>query len=154
MPGAMHRTNGQSAMLVWLFFGFDRERFYLRLDATRRVVDLLGDGVQISLTFLRPEGLRFVVSRRLDRVTGTFLEKGPDGQTWVNRGARGSRVAAGTVVEVALPLDELDDTPGAALAFFVALYDAGGHEIERQPAHQAVQLTIPDERFEARNWTA
>ena len=63
-------------------------------------------------------------------------------------------MAAATIIEVALPLGDLDDTPGAALTFFVALSDANGNEIERQPAHQAVQLTIPDERFEARNWTA
>ena len=63
-------------------------------------------------------------------------------------------MAAGTVVEVAMPLPELEETAGAALAFFVAVYDADGNEIERHPSHQPVQLTIPDERFEARNWTA
>jgi hypothetical protein len=137
-----------------VFFGFDRYRFYVRLDAVRRMVDLLAEGLEISLTFLRPEGVRFVVTRTLGRLAGTFLEKGADGQSWVERGPRGSTVAAGTVVEMALPLRELDETAGAALTFFVAICDAGGNEVERHPAHQPVQLTIPDERFEARNWTA
>ena len=77
-----------------------------------------------------------------------------DGQVWTDRGSGGSTVAAGTVVEMALPLDELEETAGAALAFFVAVYDPADNEIERHPSHQPVQLTIPDERFEARNWTA
>jgi alpha-amylase/alpha-mannosidase (GH57 family) len=152
--GAMHRTDGQTNLLAQLFFGFDRARFYIRLDGIRRMADVLADGLDLSLTFLRPEGVRFLISRRLGRVSGTFLDKGLNGPRWVERGPRGSTVAVGSVVEVALPLRELDETAGAALVFFVAIADAAGNEIERQPAHQPVQVTVPDERFEARNWTA
>ena len=154
VAGAMHRTDGRTNLLACLFFGFDRQRFYVRLDGVRRMVDLLAEGLEISLTFLRPEGVRFVVRRTLGRLTGTFLEKNADGQAWFDHGPGGSTVAAGTVLEVALPLRELEETAGAALAFFVAISDAEGNEIERHPAHQPIQLTIPDERFEARNWTA
>jgi hypothetical protein len=90
----------------------------------------------------------------LGRLTGTFLERGTEAHPWLDRGPGGSAVAAGTVLEIAVPLGELDDTPGAPLAFFVAVHDAEGNEVERHPAHQPIQLTIPDERFEARNWTA
>jgi hypothetical protein len=154
VAGAMHRSDGPRNLLACVFFGFDRERFYVRLDGVRRMADLLDEGMEIWLTFLRPEGVRFVIRRRLGQLTGGFLEKGADGRAWLDRGPRGSTVAAGTVIEVGLPLGELDEAAGAALTFFVALYDAIGHEIERHPAHQPVQLTTPDERFEARNWTA
>ncbi len=117
----MHRTDGRTSLLACLFFGFDRERFYVRLDGVRRMADLLAEGLEISLTFLRPEGVRFVVRRTLGRLTGTFLEEDADGQAWFDRGPGGSTVAAGTVVEVALPLRELEETAGAALAFFVAV---------------------------------
>jgi alpha-amylase/alpha-mannosidase (GH57 family) len=153
--GAMHRGDGRTSLLEFLFFGFDRHRLYVRVDGVRRLADMLAEGLEISLTFLRPEGVRFVIGQRLGRLTGTFFDReGTDGHLWSERGPGGSSVAAGTVVEVALPLRELEETAGAALAFFVAVYDADHNEIERHPSHQPVQLTIPDERFEARNWTA
>ncbi len=154
-PGAMHRADGRTSLLEFLFFGFDRDRFYVRVDAVRRMADLLAEGLEISLMFMRPAGVRFVIRRKLGRLIGTFFDReSPDGQTWSERGSGGSTVAVGTVVEVALPLRELEVTAGAALAFFVAVYDAERNEIERHPSYQPVQLTIPDERFEARNWTA
>jgi hypothetical protein len=141
-------------VLAHLFFGFDQTRFYLRLDGVRRMTDVLADGLELSLTFLRPEGVRFVIGRRRGRVQGAFFDKGLNGQRWIERGPRGSTVAVGSVVEVALPLRELDNRDGAVLVFFEAITDAAGHEIERQPAHHPVQVMVPDERFEARNWTA
>ncbi|MEP7307631.1 MAG: glycoside hydrolase [Acidobacteriota bacterium] len=153
--GAMHRTDGRTSLVDVLFFGFDRQRFYVRVDGVRRMADVLADGFEISLTFLRPEGVRYVIRHEAGELTGTFFDRdGPDGQVWIDRGAGGSTVAAGTVIEVALPLHELEETAGAALAFFVAVYDGAHNEIERHPSQQPVQLTIPDERFEARNWTA
>ena len=44
-------------------------------------------------------------------------------------------------------------TAGAPLSFTVAVYDPGHNEVERQPGSRPVELTVPDERFEARNWS-
>jgi hypothetical protein len=63
-------------------------------------------------------------------------------------------VAAGTVLELALPLADLGLTPGVALAFFLAVYAGGDSEIERHPAHRPIELVTPDAEFEARHWRA
>ena len=115
---------------------------------------LLADGLAFSVTFLKPEGLRFVLSQRSGRLGGTFSEKAPGAPGWVDRGPGGASSACGTVIEVALPLRELGVTAGAPLSFVVAVHDAYGNEVERHPTHRPVELTVPDERFDARNWTA
>ena len=43
---------------------------------------------------------------------------------------------------------------GGRLAFFVAVYDARDAELERHPAHRLIELDVPDDTYEARNWTA
>ena len=77
VAGAMHRTDGHARLLTVLLFGFDRERFYMRLDSGRRMVDLLADGLKVSLTFLKPEGVRFVMTSRGGRLTGSFFQRWP-----------------------------------------------------------------------------
>jgi hypothetical protein len=63
-------------------------------------------------------------------------------------------VAAGTVLEIAVPLRELGAGSGDPVAFFIAVSGAEGTERERHPAHRPIELTVPDAQFEARNWTA
>jgi alpha-amylase/alpha-mannosidase (GH57 family) len=154
VAGAMHRTDRKLSLLTLLQFGFDRERFYVRLDSGRRMTDLLADGYLFALTFLEPPGVRFVVGQAGGRLTGTFWDRSGDERHWIGRGAGGARVAAGTVIEAALPLSDLGVGSGAALSFFVAVFNRDQTEVERHPDNRAVMLTVPDERFEARNWTA
>jgi alpha-amylase/alpha-mannosidase (GH57 family) len=154
LAGAMHRTDRKPSLLTLLQFGFDRERFYVRLDSGRRMADLLADGYFFSLMFLEPPGVRFVVGQAGGRLTGTFWDRGGGEGRWVGRGTGGARVAAGTVIEAALPLSDLGVGAGATLSFFLAAFDRDQTEVERHPDNRAVTLTVPDERFEARNWTA
>jgi alpha-amylase/alpha-mannosidase (GH57 family) len=153
VAGAMHRTDGRLSLVTLLQFGFDRERFYVRLDSGRRMADLLADGYLFSLTFLEPQGVRFVIGQSGGRLTGTYWERGSD-EHWIGRGVGRARVAAGTVIEAALPLSDLRVRAGAALSFFLTVFDRDQTEVERHPDNRAVMLTVPDERFEARNWTA
>jgi hypothetical protein len=63
-------------------------------------------------------------------------------------------VAAGTVLEIALPLEDLHlPAAGARVAFFVAVSDARRSELERHPAYRPIEAEVPDAGFEARNWT-
>jgi hypothetical protein len=105
--------------------------------------------------------VRFSVRQDLGRLTGTFWARHATGGAgrngaagWVERGAGGATVAAGTILEMAVPLADLGLTAGDTLTFFVALYDATGTELERHPEHRPIELTTPDAMFEGRNWHA
>ena len=113
----------------------------------------MADGYEFSVKFLTPEGLRFSIRQGADGVSGTYRARGPHAG-WTQRGPGGARVAAGTVIEAALPLADLALAGAATVSFFIAAYDASGAEIERHPAHRPMTTAVPDERFEARNWSA
>jgi alpha-amylase/alpha-mannosidase (GH57 family) len=151
--GAMHQIERRQSLLRLVLFGFDHEHLFVRMDGTRRLADLLADGYEFSLTFLRPDGVRFSVRHHLGRLTGALsFKRGGPGQ-WVVGGAGETSVSSGTVLEISIPLSELGVTSGE-LSFFVAVSDSSRAEVERHPAHRPIETLVPDAAFEARNWTA
>jgi alpha-amylase/alpha-mannosidase (GH57 family) len=154
VAGAMHQTDRQAAVITMVWFGFDRSRFYVRLDGTRRIADLLAEGSEFWLTFLKPEGLRFAVQARDGQVIGVYWDRPAGTPQWVERGTGGAVVAAGTVLEIGLPLVDLHlRSVQASVVFFVAVYDMRRSELERHPASRPIEAEVPDAGFEARNWT-
>jgi alpha-amylase/alpha-mannosidase (GH57 family) len=152
VAGAMHRTGGQASIVSLVQFGFGDERLFVRVDGQRPLVDLLAGGQGLSLDFVTPHGIRFSVRQQFGRLTATYWRRRATDAEWVERGAGGSAVAAGSVLELALPLADLGLVPGQPVAFFVTI-DADV-EVERHPADRPIELTVPDETFEARQWRA
>ena len=151
VSAAMHQTDRQPSSVTSIRFGCDRERLFVRIAAGGRVGDLLVGGQDITLNFLVPDEVRFTVRRRQGQVSGAFWDRRPP-LDWVERGPAGAVLAAGTVLEVALPLAALG--AGGPVLFFVAVCDADGVERGRYPAHRPIELVAPDGQFEARNWRA
>ena len=154
VAGAMHRVDGRGDCLKLVHFGFDEQTFYVRFDAERAARDLLADGYEFSLRFLQPADLRFSIRHTVDGVSGVLWAREGAESAWKACEAAGARVAASMVVEAALPLRALQRRAGDPLAFFVTVHDATGRETERHPVLRPVEVTVPDERFDARNWTA
>jgi len=155
--GAMHQTERRAALLALVQFGCDRDHLYVRVDATRPMIDVLAEGAELSLKFLQPEGVRYSVTHTTGRLSGRFWDRhaalNGDTATWTERGAGGAALAAGEVLEIALPFGDLAVRPGQPISFFVAVY-LDGTESERHPAHRPIELSAPDALFEARNWRA
>jgi alpha-amylase/alpha-mannosidase (GH57 family) len=153
VAGAMHRSDGPAALLTAVRFGFDRDRLFVRIDAREPLVDLLAGGCEVSLKFLQPAGVRFSVSATLGRLRGAFWDRPASEPRWTERRTTEAAVAAGAILELALPWSELGAAAGDRVAFFVAIYE-GDAERERHPAQQPIAVTMPDGTFEARQWTA
>ena len=156
--GAMHQIDRPAPFLTMIRFGFDRRRLFVRVDGRQPMLDLLADGYEVSLKFLTPPGVRFSVQQQLGRLVSGFWERRAEPPYWRERPSIEGRVdaalvAAGSILEIAIPFDHLGVAPGGPLALFVAVYDANG-ERERHPANRALELTAPDELFEARLWQA
>ena len=159
VAGAMHQGDRRAALVTRIHFGFDRERFFLRVDGAQRVVDLLAGGRELSLQFVVPAGVRFWVRQTVGRLSGAFWDRRPTarerlGDDWVERGPGGATVAAGSVLEIAVPLADLGVGAGERLAFFLTVHDQGGLELERHPEHRPIEVVTPDDLFEARAWRA
>ena len=127
-----------------MLFGFSASHLFVRLDGERRLADLLADGHGFSLTFLHPSRQR--------------LEVEPSGRaTWSGTSGPRARVAAGTVLEVAVPLQDLEAEAGESVGFFVSAslpIGPGTQEAERYPAQRAIQVDVPGTAFSGDNWQA
>jgi hypothetical protein len=150
--GTMHRVEAQEGVVRGVAFGFDEDRLYVRVDASRPVLDLLADGYEFALTFLSPGGVRFTVRQALGRLTGAFWHRVAQPPHWVESGAERSALGAGDVLEMAVPIGDLGGAV-AEVAFQVTVLGAGGEEMERHPRQRPIRVRVADAEFEARHWT-
>jgi hypothetical protein len=82
---------------------------------------------------------------------GVFWERRDKAPHWMPRGPGRAAVAAGQVLEVAVPIADLGT---GRVSFFVTVHEGATGEVERHPASRPIDAEAPDARFEARNWTA
>ncbi len=147
-------TMSQSALpahtLLAIRFGFDRARLYVRADVSGSARDVLAAGHAFVVSFLRPAGLRLRVVTNGDKLDARLWARQPDGH---EQPIQAVEAVAGSILEVALPLEALMVKPGDTLGFSVALWD-GEIECERFPSDYLIEATVPTEDFEAVNWTA
>jgi len=157
--GAMHQSDRPRQVVTEIQFGFDRDHLYVRLDGSQPVQELMAAGTQFTVRFLVPDGLHIAVGRARAAATGgpqaTLWRRAPGAAEWTPGPADGVRVAAGTILELAIPLAALGAmAEGRRLSFVVAVIDGAGREVERHPSHRPIDTATPDRRFEASNWSA
>jgi alpha-amylase/alpha-mannosidase (GH57 family) len=153
--GTMHRGETKGGPMTLVHVGFDRECLYLRVDSDGPMAEWLTEGYEVAVTFLNPEGIRCVIRQREELSAVLYIRgaQGADDQ-WIERGPGRSRAGCGTVLEAALSLADLGLTAGAAVAFLVTMRDPRTPTSEPTSAPLHIELTVPDERFAGRNWTA
>jgi hypothetical protein len=125
----------------------------VRLDAARPLADLLAAEYVFSLTFLQPVTRRLEVRGTTDPVITLLAE--PEAHPPARDGH--GRVSAGTVMELAVPLELLGAKAGDPIAFFVSVTSPGhpgGHDAERYPAQRPIRVLVPGENFSGENWRA
>jgi alpha-amylase/alpha-mannosidase (GH57 family) len=153
LAGAMHRSDASTAAIAAIRFGFGRRHLFVRIDGNQPVRDLLSRGCEVRLTFAAPDGVQFAVTMNNGRAEGRYRVQANTPPGWTDRGPGGAAVAAGTVLELSLPLTDLSLAPGQAAAFVVEV-DQAGAELERYPGSRPIAVTVPDQTFEARQWRA
>jgi len=99
-----------------------------------------------------PNGFRVSCAGSPGGEVGATLWK-RDGSAW-HPAASECQVAAFSLIELKIPMLAFGQSPLLDVSFFVTVHDAQENEVERHPAGRPVELTVPDDRFEARNWSA
>jgi alpha-amylase/alpha-mannosidase (GH57 family) len=151
--GAMHQIAERSAGVALIEFGFDLDRLFVRVDGARPMKDVLGDGVELSVNFLKPPGTRVVVRLGPDgKPSLTLVERSKSGR-WDAHECPGIKGSVHAVVELEVPFRCLQARTHDPIAFIVAL-NRDGAEVEHYPRHRPIEFDVPDEHFAALNWTA
>ena len=107
--------------------------------------------------FLQPVNRRLDVRGAAGSIVTVLSEPDSGAPGPTVRGPDGARAAAGTVLELAVPLAVLGAGPGDPIGFFVSVASpghSGGQDAERYPAQRPIRLIVPGENFSGENWRA
>jgi alpha-amylase/alpha-mannosidase (GH57 family) len=141
--GAMHRSAGP---VRELHYGFDRERFYLRLDFSADAPP--ARETELILDMVEPRGHRLRVSR---------LESDDPAITWDEPGRErepvtGARCRVAHLLELAVPFASLGWEPGDAVTM-VVLLTREGSPLASYPDEAGLAFAVPSADFEAMMWS-
>ena len=136
--GAMHQVADRAPGIALVEFGFDLDHLYVRVDGTGAMRTLLGSGLEVSVKFIKPAGMRILV-------TAAGVAEQPSGPAVA--------AAVGQIMELKVPFRTLGVGARSPIAFVVIL-KRGASELEHLPRHRPVELEVPDREFVAVNWTA
>jgi hypothetical protein len=143
--GTMQQASSPTGQEVRaIHFGFDLERFHLRVDLGRTGTE---DGLGITVVWLRPSGYRLAVRQRNGGVSSEMT--GPRGPVTAHEPV----VAFGSVIEVSVPFAALGVGRGDRVALQIAL-TMNDSELERHPGFQPIEFDVPGPDFNPRHWTA
>lgn len=137
------------SLLADLYFGFDIEKLYVRLDAREgTVADRLKDIDTLRLRFTDPAGFELLVSHPSWRepILQLYQNDVPVAQSNVS-------ASADKIIELAVPFATLGATPEDAIRFYVELI-ANDQPVERAPSEGLIETEVPSPDYELIMWQA
>jgi hypothetical protein len=151
-PGAMRGGERRAPMVTSLLYGFDLTHLYVRLDLARPAAQTLRDGIRYTVNFTTPADRKLILIGERDGAAAFLVQRTADGalQDFLETSAR---VAAGEILEAAIPFADLGLSPKDPFAFFVSV-QSGSTELERHPVFRPVEGRVPEATFERMLWKA
>jgi alpha-amylase/alpha-mannosidase (GH57 family) len=128
-------------LLTHIYFGFDIDHIYMRIDFADSTEDMT---VQIEI--ISPEPIRVQIPLA-DRILIVYSMK----NNVLEKIADMKSIALENVLELAMPFHMISATPLKRVRFFVSL-QRRGLEVERHPANGLLSFIVPEQDFEKVMW--
>ena len=142
--GAM---SGGESFLADIYYGFDLDMLYLRLDLLQHEEPL--DLTNWSVSVHVDTGDKYRIDLKLNNpVKYTLFKKARD--NWVRRSRR-SDVALKNILEMGVDFNDLSVKSGTRIGFTIMLYEKGV-ERERWPRTGQISFVVPDKDFQSKMW--
>jgi hypothetical protein len=142
--GSMHKSE---SILTTLYFGFNKDNLFLRLDPAVPFAELSGD-TKFSISFIKPAQFKIAVAVKPE-LKAELLQK--NNGDWVQIRAI-SDVAVQDIFEIGIPFSDLNAKEKEEINFFVSILQ-NDEEIERHPWRGYISITVPTPDFEAMMWS-
>ncbi len=142
--GAMEKATDN--LLADVFFGFDSETLFIRVDTRGRVAEILREGLGIRLNFIYPQQGWVEITRG-----SGDLDCAIEVSDSFEAAESGIRAVADKVLEITLPFDTFELREDQAVNFFVEIMK-DGRVSEKAPSAAPVSVTAPSEEFDATVW--
>jgi alpha-amylase/alpha-mannosidase (GH57 family) len=142
--GSMHRGQG---LVRELHYGFDAERFYLRLDFAGPAPP--GEDVDLWIEMIEPRPMRLRINGLApgDRAVAVSMAGADESP------AGGAECRVGPLLELAVPFACMDVSAGQTVALLVQMVRKG-QPVEIYPGDGGLSFTVPGPDFEAQMWSA
>lgn len=134
-------------LLREVFFGFNQSFFYIRVDTPEFARDDLRDVAELRVGFVEPADfeVRLINPSQLQGVE--LFYQGRRVET------AKVRAAVASLVEIAIPFDDLGLAPGTAVSFYLEAV-ADRQSIDRAPQEGVLEFRVPDADYEMIMWQA
>ncbi len=147
--GAMHAGE---QVIARLFYGFDQDNLYLRLDFLNEIDTPEMAGRRVMVRILGPTDAYLELSPAEAGCAPTLqIIAGESGPPWRDQPFSG-QAAADEVMEISMPFADLNWQPGDDVHLFVRVLE-GDSEIERWPSQGYLAITLPERDYEAHRWS-
>lgn len=146
---AMHRDIHTDGLIEGISYGFSKDEIFFRIDYCKERVPYEQEW-SFTLTFIEPSFIRVEGTVHGTVSAASIFEKSGEKDQWKAAGAI-ERIASERVVELALPLKDLNVKEGGGIKLFIKI-DAGELGAERWPLKGMLLIEAPTEKFEEENW--
>ncbi len=145
--GSMYR---EEAFISGLYFGFDLQQLYFRLDPIPRKADL-HPGLEFHIHFSHPRECQIIFFVQFPNgQEPSFLLLGPaGGSTRITD--RFFTICSDQIIELSIPFLALQFQPGQRADFFLQV-QKDDLELERYPRNGYLSFVVPDVDFESNMW--
>ena len=140
--GTMHQAD---SIIRRIYYGFDSEKLFLRLDPTRRLEKKFLQELTFHIHFIDPKETRIRLEFTGGKITAHFYHKGEEKVSI-------AEVAQDRVIEIAIPFKLLNVLVNAHVNFFV-LVKRKTVELEKWPLGAYLSFRVPSEHFESIMWS-
>jgi len=138
---SMHRTH---RLLDKIFFGYNTEHFFVRIDLTAAARKKLLPGTAVELAFISPQSCRLIAA--YDKQQGWRLTDFKCAVPDQSAGFAGAKV-----LEASVPLPALGITGPDEVRFFIAITQ-DGRELERFPANGLLTVPVSPWTLDQQEW--
>ncbi len=142
--GAMHRSDGLM-LISRIFYGFDKDNLYLRLDAGLPLIQISGD-TTFSFQFLKPCHIKVEITA--GETEAAVFKKVENEWQFIHAL---KTVAINDILEIAIPFADLCASEGNEVAFFLSV-TKGKDASEKWPSRGYISIEVPGESFEDIMW--
>ena len=142
--GSMHRAE---SILSRLYYGFNKDNFYLRIDPLIPFSEFPDDS-KFSILILKPFPSKIVVPIRPPSSKADFFEKA--GEDW-KKTEEIIDIAVEEIFEIKIPFKLIKAHENDEINIFVCVIK-NGEEVERCPWSGSISFMVPTPDFEAMMW--
>jgi alpha-amylase/alpha-mannosidase (GH57 family) len=142
--GSMHRAE---SILSRLYYGFNKDNFYLRIDPLIPFSEFPDDS-KFSVLILKPSPSKIVVPIRPPSSKADFFEKA--GEDW-KKTEEITDIALQEIFEIKIPFDLIKARENDEINIYVCVIK-NGEEVERCPWSGSISFMVPSPDFEAIMW--